>query len=205
MSGRKKRAPGEFIPVQFATCIEDGLNIHVYDMKKKLSAGAAEPNTSLEDESLETKPSATKAGGSIPTDEDAAAAADDGNGSPFFPRVECTNGAMEALRLSHSAFIATISSSLGELSKYSANEQDVMACLEEMGLSNLAQRAMAASLASSDNDGNTKQPPKKKRKKAKDPFANFKGTEEELIAEQERLLSESAQRMQMMNQKARES
>mmetsp|Transcript_32914 Transcript_32914/g.69270 ORF Transcript_32914/g.69270 Transcript_32914/m.69270 type:complete len:247 (-) Transcript_32914:1202-1942(-) len=238
MSGRKKatkRAPGEFTPSQFATCIEDGLNIHVHD--SKLSVAAAEVSAKSSDDDPPTEANAstgkTEESNDMDTTMQAMVGEADVNNeatitnTTSFPRVECTNGGMEALRLYHSAFLAMVSTSLGELESAVAaaaaaaataaskkgksssstppikilNEKDVMTCMEQMGLANLVQRAMA-SLAN-DND---KRPasrggrgPAKKKRKRKDPFADYKGTEEELLAEQERLLSESAIRVQMMN------
>mmetsp|Transcript_37654 Transcript_37654/g.61498 ORF Transcript_37654/g.61498 Transcript_37654/m.61498 type:complete len:228 (+) Transcript_37654:110-793(+) len=215
----KKRAPGDFTPSQFASCIENGLNIHVHD---KLSAAAAKVTvnqSSDEDMTLDELLAIKTKTNPTDTSMQPVGETEDANNATekAFPRAECTNGAMEALRLCHSAFLSSLSRSLGELelklrvesssskkgksasttrvSTTALTEKDVMTCMEQMGLSNIAQRAMS-SLASDDS---TKQPRKKKRK-MKDHFANLKGTQlEELLAEQERLLSESAHRVQMMN------
>ena len=237
----KKRAPGDFTPSQFASCIENGLNIHVHD---KLSSAAAAKVTvnqsSDEDLTLEellairnkTNPINKSSDEDMTLDELLAiknesnptdtsmqpvGETEDANNATTekaFPRAECTNGAMEALRLCHSAFLSSLSSSLGELESKlrvesssskkgissstmttALTEKDVMTCMEQMGLSNIAQRAMS-SLASDDST----KPPRKKKRKMKDHFANLKGTQlEKLLAEQERLLSESAHRVQMMN------
>jgi hypothetical protein len=64
--------------------------------------------------------------------------------------------------------------------------------MERMGLAHVAERAMT-SLSS----GAVKRAPRKKRKK--NHFAGFEGTQEELMAQQEALLAESAQRVQAMH------
>ncbi|KAL7541240.1 hypothetical protein ACHAXR_010749 [Thalassiosira sp. AJA248-18] len=215
MSGRrtaKKRAlPGEFTPAQFASCIENGLNIHVFDKSSRVdsdeAAGAESTKKSPDDDQEAQQPSSTKNNEIInnPTDTTMQKVGSHGavntTSNPSLSRVECTNGAMEALRLCHSSFLSTLSTSLGE--SYSSSlddarilsENDVMTCMEQMGLSHLAHRAMTS--LSNDNASGTKRQQQQHLKKSrkKRAFAGFEGTEEELIAEQERLLSESARRV----------
>lgn len=224
MSGRNKGGRRDFTAVQFANCVRDGLNVHICDDEK--NAAAKKKSNGVARKKKKTSAS-TKDGGdySDPGDGDVASkpsgpqpqlaesksldAAKSATGATAgetaenatnsnFPRVECTNGAMEALRLSHSAFLETMAASLGELGKYSLTDKDVLSCLEGMGLPHLAERAMTSS-PSGNVDSNHKQA--KKRQKKKRAFAGFSGTQEELIAEQERLLKESAARVNMMNQK----
>mmetsp|Transcript_22580 Transcript_22580/g.34427 ORF Transcript_22580/g.34427 Transcript_22580/m.34427 type:complete len:204 (+) Transcript_22580:101-712(+) len=196
----KKRAPGEFTPSQFATCIEKGLNIYAHDTLTSPSSTAVAKSSSKTSNK-------TKRNYNNPTT----------STNSSLPRVECTNGAMEALRLCHATFLSTLASSLGEDSSAKPlSEEDVVTCLEEMGLSDLAKRGVESLLGDSkggdddddddDDYDNTRQrqqkrqPPSqnKRRRKKKKAFAGFEGTEEELIAEQERLLAESARRVQMM-------
>mmetsp|Transcript_13655 Transcript_13655/g.29597 ORF Transcript_13655/g.29597 Transcript_13655/m.29597 type:complete len:216 (-) Transcript_13655:62-709(-) len=198
-----ERAPGELTPNQFASYIERGLNIHVHDEKLFADAKAAS-ELSPDDETAATK---LKSEPENDATIRSAGGADAGGatGSPTFPRTECTNGAMEALRLCHSAFLSALSVSLGGASASSSakrrtlTEEDVAACAKRMGLSDLARRA-ADSLSAGDDDADGPRPKRRKKKlRGKDHFFDFKGTREELIAEQERLLAESARRVQTMN------
>eukprot|EP00578_Thalassiosira_sp_NH16_P025243 CAMPEP_0181089874 /NCGR_PEP_ID=MMETSP1071-20121207/7534_1 /TAXON_ID=35127 /ORGANISM="Thalassiosira sp., Strain NH16" /LENGTH=208 /DNA_ID=CAMNT_0023171849 /DNA_START=157 /DNA_END=783 /DNA_ORIENTATION=+ len=195
---------------QFATCIEDGLNIHAYD--KTNAAGITSKSSDLP--AAEKSSASSKTGNCSEANQQPAgegSAKDDSITNMGFSRVECTNGALEGLRLCHSAFLSAIASSLADLEASSDDdddgtvaaaskkrkssstaiktlaEHDVMTCMEKIGLSSLAERAMAETL-------------KKKKRRKKDPFANLKGSREDLIAEQERLLLESARRVQTMNE-----
>mmetsp|Transcript_7836 Transcript_7836/g.17005 ORF Transcript_7836/g.17005 Transcript_7836/m.17005 type:complete len:231 (-) Transcript_7836:117-809(-) len=212
----KKRTRGELGPSQFATCIENGLNIHAHD--KQTAAAAAkkskEKSSDGEDDDPATEDLLTTTSGSNSIGNDATKNKQDDEvnkatttttNTAAFPRAECTNGAIEALRQCHSAFLSALSTKLGahlnELESSSSKVRlltpnVVMACMEEMGLSDIAQRAMASLDGSDDNNNQISLRRKKKRRK-KNPFEG--STKEELIAEQERLLMESAKRIQMMN------
>jgi len=182
MSARKKAkksTAGEILFSQFASCVEDGLNIHVCDEESTANSTKSPEVNNSKDDPTKKQPVGK-------------AAANEGSTTTTYPRVECTNGAMEALRQCHSAFLEKVSGSLAELDStaYSLTETDVMAVMHQMGLSKLADRAVESMSIN-------KKPQKKKRKK---PTSGFKGTREELIAEQERLLAESACRVREMNQ-----
>eukprot|EP00580_Thalassiosira_gravida_P001345 CAMPEP_0201610752 /NCGR_PEP_ID=MMETSP0492-20130828/17786_1 /ASSEMBLY_ACC=CAM_ASM_000837 /TAXON_ID=420259 /ORGANISM="Thalassiosira gravida, Strain GMp14c1" /LENGTH=213 /DNA_ID=CAMNT_0048076677 /DNA_START=62 /DNA_END=703 /DNA_ORIENTATION=+ len=203
----KKRSPGEFTPSQFATCIEKGLNIHAHDRLHTASATAVAKSSSKSPNKNDNATTKTKRNNDNPTTTSTKSS---------IRRVECTNGAMEALRLSHATFLSTLASSLGEESCGSTSastkplsEENVVTCLEEMGFSDLAKRGLESLLVhvhGEDDDARRQQKRRqkqstsqnKRRRKKKKAFAGFEGTEEELIAEQERLLAESARRVQMM-------
>jgi hypothetical protein len=109
---------------------------------------------------------------------------------------------MEALRQCQSAFLTFLSTSLGDQTNQIKEggiltEQDVMSCMRNMGLSALASRGAALLSSSYETQ---QQPLKKKRKGASSKtFGNVSGTHmEELVAEQERQLLESACRVRTM-------
>ena len=186
-SAKKPAPPGEFIPSQFASCIEKGLDIHSYSGVaqtdgKKSAIGDIDENN--DDGSSKPSARSTKSGSLAGHDNHDATinnTRNDNNPLSPMPPVECTNGAMEALRLCHSTFLSATANSLAfESSLPSSNtapkkgkksndnhqlskllsENDVMKCMTEMGFSNLAQRAMASMSATAaaaannnDNDG----------------------------------------------------
>ena len=109
-SKAKKRAPGDFAPTQFASCIENGLNIHA---QAKTAAAASSKKSDKKKEAA----SKSKAKKHNIVDNPAAATI---KSNQKYPRIECTNGAMEALQLCHSEFIKATSTALLSLE---ANEK----------------------------------------------------------------------------------
>lgn len=216
MPKAKKRAPGEFAPTQFATCIENGLNIHAQAKPTASKKKEASKSTGKKHNIVVT-PAAKEAKRKL---------------NQKYPRIECTNGAMEALQLCHSEFIKATSTALVALvsSKPDAaaasskkkvsfsattktvtyNEDHVVQCMKQMGFSNLVERAMKSLNTGSSKLPHTnnnkvkqskqqqlKQPSKpppsaqnKKRKRKSNPLDDAA-----MLAEQERLLSESARRV----------
>lgn len=190
------RAAGrDLTPSQFGVSLENGLNISVYD---RLTTGAT-GNAKSAGEKLKEKLSATATDG--PRVQPVGEKERNNAARPTLVCAQCTNGAMEALRLSHSAFLTRLSNSLGELQSISLEredpsfakptkpltEKDVATVLEQMGLSKILKHAMI--LSSIDE---TRVPAKKRKK---NHFSDFKGTQEELVAEQETLLAETAHRV----------
>jgi hypothetical protein len=206
----KKRNRLLFTPTQFASCIESGLNIHVLDVVGGGDASSSSGDTcsigtkaSLKrDESLKDEDPTVNVSNSSTNQHTSATTA--------FTPVLCTNGAMEALCQCQSAFLSLLSTSLGDEMKNKGGgmltEHEVMSCMSIMGLSDLASRG-AALLSSSVETQQQQQPPKKKRKGiSTKTFGNVSETQlEELVAEQERLLLESACRVRMMMNSKRSS
>jgi hypothetical protein len=172
----KKRAPGEFAPTQFATCLESALNIHAQ------TTDAAAPSKS--DKKKKQKQEASKSKGKKhnfvdnPAVKGSAVSVIKSN-----PRIECTNGAMEALHLCHSEFIKATSIALVALESSSNhnnptieqgaaaskkkvsfssttktvtyNENHVVEIMKQMGFSNLVERAMESLNAGSSKQQHT--------------------------------------------------
>ncbi|KAL3757941.1 hypothetical protein ACHAWU_002861 [Discostella pseudostelligera] len=206
----RKRNLQLFTPAQFSSCLESGLNIHVnmFDVGHS-SSSAASAATTLSTRNVDACSGDNSREGLKSIDvlgsesKDLAAYVRHNSDHPEFPSVSCTNGAMEALRQCQSAFLTFLSTSLGDQMKVKKEggiltEQDVMSCMRNMGLSALASRG--AALMSSSNETQQQQPQKKKRKGASSKtFGNVSGTHmEELVAEQERQLLESACRVRTM-------
>jgi hypothetical protein len=232
----KKRPAGEFTPSQFATCIETGLNIHAYIGESTKSSFNASKSSGVASLKEEDENKLSRSNNSETQQSAAAAATSITDANPTLPRVECTNGAMEALRLCHSAFLSMTSNALVSMESLSSDDndydgstkgskkrkhsststiqpisdQDVENCLTQMGLSDLVQRAKSSlsysntmAVEGTEVTKSVQQTKRKKlsaqqkRKRKTNPFAAFDGTPEELLAEQERLLSESANRMKL--------
>eukprot|EP00573_Skeletonema_grethae_P008009 CAMPEP_0201705394 /NCGR_PEP_ID=MMETSP0578-20130828/45676_1 /ASSEMBLY_ACC=CAM_ASM_000663 /TAXON_ID=267565 /ORGANISM="Skeletonema grethea, Strain CCMP 1804" /LENGTH=96 /DNA_ID=CAMNT_0048193625 /DNA_START=31 /DNA_END=318 /DNA_ORIENTATION=- len=96
MPKAKKRAPGEFAPTQFATCIENGLNIHA---QAKPTASSKKKDASKSKHNIVETPASKESAAKRKLNQK-------------YPRIECTNGAMEALQLCHSEFIKATSTAL---------------------------------------------------------------------------------------------
>ena len=202
-----------FTPAQFSSCLESGLNIHVNMFDVGHSSSSSSSSSAASAAATLTRKNVPACSGDISRadlksidileSKDLAAYVRHNSDHPEFPSVSCTNGAMEALRQCQSAFLTFLSTSLGDQMKVKKEggiltEQDVMSCMRNMGLSALASRG--AALMSSSNETQQQQPQKKKRKGASSKtFGNVSGTHmEELVAEQERQLLESACRVRTM-------
>mmetsp|Transcript_6195 Transcript_6195/g.9664 ORF Transcript_6195/g.9664 Transcript_6195/m.9664 type:complete len:276 (-) Transcript_6195:190-1017(-) len=230
MPKAKKRAPGEFAPTQFATCIENGLNIHAQTKPSASSNSSDKKNKKEASKSKGTKHNIVE----TPAAKETAAKR---KLNQKYPRIECTNGAMEALQLCHSEFIKATSTALVALESsklkndkaadaatasskkkvsFSAttktvtyNEDHVVQCMKQMGFSNLVERAMKSlntgSSKQSQTSNKVKQPKRQLKQPASKPQPSAQNKKRKrksnplddaaLLAEQERLLSESAKRV----------
>lgn len=164
----KKRSPGEFAPTQFATCLENGLNIHA-----QATTTAAASSKTDKKKQKEVSKSKGKKHNFVDNPAAKGAAATTIKSNQIYPRIECTNGAMEALQLCHSEFIKATSTALVALESstnnkntteqgaaaaassskkkvsfssttktVTYNENHVVECMKQMGFSNLVERAM---------------------------------------------------------------
>eukprot|EP00984_Skeletonema_dohrnii_P011316 scaffold4500_cov111-Skeletonema_dohrnii-CCMP3373.AAC.3 len=223
MPKAKKRAPGEFAPTQFATCIENGLNIHAQ----------AKSAASSKSEKKKKEASKSKKGNKHIVENPAAKeTAAKRKLNQKHPRIECTNGAMEALQICHSEFIKATSTALVALESsknkkaeaaaatsskkkvsfssttktVTYNEDHVVECMKQMGFSNLVERAMKSINTGSSKQQHTnkvKQQKQQLKQPSKPPPSQNKKRKRKsnplddaaLLAEQERLLSESARRV----------
>mmetsp|Transcript_22960 Transcript_22960/g.47725 ORF Transcript_22960/g.47725 Transcript_22960/m.47725 type:complete len:301 (+) Transcript_22960:125-1027(+) len=159
---RKRPPPGEITPNKFASCLEQ-LNIFPY-IPPSRSSPSCPNNRGSGNQTNSASPSVSQyasASGNPDTIIDES--------STLFPRVECTNGAMEALRQIHSAFLSFTANYLAMESSLSSsalsstpsikraekgmkasttttkliNEKDVYRVMkEEMGFGDLVDRAM---------------------------------------------------------------
>lgn len=234
-SGRKKKrktSTGVFTPSQFSSCLE-GLNIyaHVRNNGNEQTIGGKKNTDPADGENADSdteskKPSAV---GNLKRSVKerifpsvCSAQPEHEGATSSTPPVECTNGALEALRVCHSEFLAAVTSALALESESNSgggrsegrgddvdcgsgirhlNERHVLACMENLGFSELASRAVeSCSDGVVDNQETTRsnagaKAKKRSRKRRGKPFSGFGGTTEELLAEQERLLAESARKM----------
>jgi len=223
MPKAKKRAPGEFAPTQFATCIENGLNIH---------AQAKSAASSKSDKKKKEASKSKKGNKHIVENPAAKETAAKRKLNQKHPRIECTNGAMEALQICHSEFIKATSTALVALESsknkkaeaaaatsskkkvsfssttktVTYNEDHVVECMKQMGFSNLVERAMKSINTGSSKQQHTnkvKQQKQQLKQPSKPPPSQNKKRKRKsnplddaaLLAEQERLLSESARRV----------
>jgi hypothetical protein len=223
----KKLNPLVFTPAQFSSCLESGLNIHTIGTsagevitpnnrkKRKLDEYSGEGLGGLKNDDFMKDISWNACGEEKEDDNESVVVVvvEDVQTS----LVECTNGAMEALRQCQSAFLSLLSTSLGEQMKDDKEgrsvltEQHVMSCMEQLGLSNLAERGAAYIMSSREGQEQQHQQPNQKKKRkggggggdfastTKASFANMSDTKmKELVEEQDRLLSESACRVRTM-------
>lgn len=108
-----------------------------------------------------------------------------------------TDGAIEGLRISHHTFLHRLAEEIAKQDKDVVSQKDVLAAMNELGLSELAQEAVGLQLQQQAG-GTTTGSASKKWKKSKSKVKWTKEMEEE----QEKLLAQSKEAMEAQAQQA---